>query len=61
LFIFVKKNRMKLRNNWKTINKQWDKIMIRFRISAVDLLNIEIDKSRNFYLITIFNITLKNR
>ena len=48
---------MKLRNNWKTINKQWDKIMIRFRISAVDLINIEIDKSRNFYLITIFNIT----
>jgi hypothetical protein len=52
---------MKLRNNWKTTNKQWDKIMIRFRISALDLINIEIDKSRNFYLITIFNITLKNR
>ena len=52
---------MKLRNNWKTTNKQWDKIMIRLRISAVDLINIEIDKSRNFYLITICNITLKNR
>jgi hypothetical protein len=52
---------MKLRNNWKTTNKQWDKIMIRLRISAVDLINIEIDKSRNFYLITICNFTLKNR
>lgn len=52
---------MKLRNNWKNPNKQWDKIMFRFRISALDFINVEIDKSRNFYLITILNITIKNR
>ena len=52
---------MKFRNNWKSINKQWDKLSIRFRISSFDLFSIEIDINRDFYSITILNFTLKNR
>jgi len=35
--------------------------MIRLRISSIDIFTLEIDKSREFYLITILNFTLKNR
>ena len=52
---------MKIKNNWKTTRKQWDKLMLRVRISYVDIFNIEIDISRKFYLITVLNFTLKNR
>lgn len=52
---------MKLRNNWNTSRKQWDKIMIRLRVSTLDLLSLEIDISRDFYLLTILNFTIKNR
>lgn len=52
---------MKFRNNWKSKNKQWDKLMIRIRISSFDIFTIEIDISREFYLFTIFNLTFKNR
>jgi hypothetical protein len=52
---------MKLRNNWGNANKQWDKIMIRLRLSSVDIFTLELDISREFYLITILNFTLKNR
>jgi len=52
---------MKFRNGWKSYNKQWDKIMIRLRLSFIDLLCIEIDISRKFYLFTILNFTIKNR
>jgi hypothetical protein len=52
---------MKFRQSWKDANKQWDKVMIRVRISAIDILNVEIDISRNFYLVTILNFTFKNR
>jgi hypothetical protein len=52
---------MKFRNNWGNTNKQWDKLMIRLRISSVDIFTLEIDLSREFYLITILNFTLKNR
>lgn len=52
---------MKLRNNWNIAHKQWDKLMIRLRISSLDIFTLEIDKSREFYLITILNFTLKNR
>lgn len=52
---------MKIRNNWKTSKKQWDKLMIRLRISALDILSIEIDVTREFYLFTFLNFTLKNR
>jgi hypothetical protein len=52
---------MKLRNNWATSRKQWDKLMIRVRLSSIDVFNLEVDISRNFYLLTILNFTLKNR
>jgi hypothetical protein len=52
---------MKIRNNWKSANKQWDKVMIRLRLSNVDIFTLELDLSREFYLITILNFTLKNR
>jgi hypothetical protein len=52
---------MKFRNNWNNPNKQWDKLMIRLRISTLDVFNLEVDISRNFYLLTILNFTLKNR
>jgi hypothetical protein len=52
---------MKFRNNWKNSQKQWDKIMIRLRLSSVDIFTLELDLSREFYLITILNFTLKNR
>lgn len=52
---------MKIKNNWKTSRKQWDKVMLRFRLSYVDFFNLEIDVSRNFYALTILNVTIKNR
>jgi hypothetical protein len=52
---------MKFRNNWKGTTRQWDKIMVRVRISSLDILTIEIDHSREFYLFTLLNFTLKNR
>ena len=52
---------MKFRNGWKATTKQWDKVMIRLRISSLDVFALEIDLSRDFYLITILNLTLKNR
>jgi hypothetical protein len=52
---------MKFRNSWKAATKQWDKVMIRLRISSLDIFALEIDLSRDFYLITILNLTLKNR
>lgn len=52
---------MKFKNGWKTKNKLWDKFAIRFRIGAIDVLIIEVDISREFYMITFFNFTLKNR
>jgi hypothetical protein len=52
---------MKFRNSWKSKNRQWDKLMIRVRISSLDIFTAEIDISREFYLITILNLTFKNR
>ena len=52
---------MKFRNSWKSTNKQWDKISIRFRLYSVDLFTLEIDISREFYMLTILNWTIKNR
>lgn len=52
---------MKFRNSWTAIAKQWDKVTIRLRISSLDIFALEIDLSRDFYLITILNLTLKNR
>ena len=52
---------MKFRNSWKSAKKQWDKISIRFRLSSVDVFTLELDYSREFYLVTILNFTIKNR
>jgi hypothetical protein len=52
---------MKFRNSWKSKNRQWDKLMIRVRVSSLDIFTAEIDISREFYLITILNLTFKNR
>ena len=52
---------MKVKNNWKRCLSQYDKVMIRLRISSLDLLSLEIDVSRNFYLFTLLNFTIKNR
>lgn len=52
---------MKFRNNWKSHTKQWDKFALRLRISNLDILTIEIDISRDFYMFTLLNLTIKNR
>ena len=52
---------MKLRNGWDSYTKQWDKFAIKLRVSFIDVLSIEIDISRSFYLFTILNFTIKNR
>jgi hypothetical protein len=52
---------MKFRNNWASKNKQWDKLIIKLRISSIDIFSIEMDKTRSFYCLTILNFTLKNR
>lgn len=52
---------MKFRNNWKGSKKHWDKIMVRLRISSLDIFTLELDHSREFYLLTVLNFTIKNR
>jgi hypothetical protein len=52
---------MKARNNWRVPNKQWDKFQLRLRLGRIDIITIEIDISRQFYLFTLFNLTIKNR
>ena len=52
---------MKFRNNWNSPAKQWDKVSIRLRISSLDILTVEVDISREFYMFTLFNFTFKNR
>jgi hypothetical protein len=52
---------MKVRNNWRIHNKQWDKIQIRLRVGKIDFLTIDVDISREFYMFTILNFSFKNR
>jgi hypothetical protein len=52
---------MKFRNNWKNHKPSWKALTIRCRISMVDFFSIELDPARNFYSITILNLTIKNR
>jgi len=52
---------MKIRNSWRSRNKQRDKFAIRCRLGAIDLFTLEADISREFYMITILNFTIKNR
>ena len=57
----LKNNNMILRNNWKVRNKQWDKFAVRLRLGKIDVFTIEVDISREFYMFTILNFTIKNR
>lgn len=52
---------MKFKNCWKSCGRQWDKVMIRIRISSLDIFTFEMDISRNFYLLSILNFRIKNR
>lgn len=52
---------MKFRNNWKSSRRQWDKLSLRIRIGYFDIFTVEIDISREFYMLTILNVTIKNR
>jgi hypothetical protein len=52
---------MIFRNNWRVRNKQWDKFQLRIRLGKIDVITIEVDISREFYMITILNLSLKNR
>lgn len=52
---------MKFRNNWRVHNKQWDKFQVRLRIGKIDFITVEIDISREFYMLTLLNFTFKNR
>ena len=52
---------MKFRNSWKAKNKLWDKFAIRLRLGAIDFLIIEVDLSREFYMFTLLNFSIKNR
>ena len=52
---------MKFRNGWDSYTKKCDKFAIKLRVSFIDVLSIEVDISRSFYLFTILNFTIKNR
>jgi len=52
---------MKFRNSWKNHKPGWKTLAIRLRISALDILSIELDPNREFYALTILNFTFKNR
>jgi hypothetical protein len=52
---------MKFRNSWKNRKPNWKTINIRLRISLIDILSIEVDPNREFYALTILNLTIKNR
>ena len=52
---------MKFRNNWRIHNKQWDKLQLKLRLGKIDVCTIEVDISREFYMFTICNFTIKNR
>jgi hypothetical protein len=52
---------MKFRNNWRIKHKQWDKLSIRVRVGKLDILTVEVDKSKSFYMLTVCNFTIKNR
>lgn len=61
LLVQTKHNNMIFRNNWRVRNKQWDKFAVRLRLGKIDVCTIEVDISREFYMFTILNFTIKNR
>jgi hypothetical protein len=49
------------RNNWKNWKKSLKQLRISIKLSSLDLLTIEIDVPRNFYMLTVANFSIKNR
>ena len=52
---------MKFRNNWKIRNKQWNKLYLKLRLGKIDVFVLEADITSKFYMITIFNFTIKTK
>jgi hypothetical protein len=52
---------MKVRNGWKTKNKLWDKLHLKLRLGKIDVFVFEADISSKFYMITIFNFSIKTK
>ena len=52
---------MKFRNNLTTWRKHLKQLRLSVRISSFDIVTIEIDIPREFYMLTILNFTFKNR
>jgi len=51
---------MKLSQSWTSKLKQIDKLHIEIRISLVTVFKLSIDKSNNYYELTIANFTIKS-
>lgn len=52
---------MKFRNNWKIKHQSRGNFIFKFRIASIDILSIEVNRYKEFYLLTICNFTIKNR
>jgi len=52
---------MKFRNNWRIRNKHWDKLQFKLRLGKIDVFVLEADITSKFYMITIFNFTVKTK
>lgn len=51
---------MKLKNNWKYY-KNWTRFSFKLSLLSLDILAIEVDKNRNFYMFVLLNFVIKNR
>jgi hypothetical protein len=51
---------MEYRNQWKKIS-QWKKINFSLLLFSLNIITIDINHDRNFYMFTILNFTYKNR
>ena len=57
----LKNKTMKFRNNWRIHNKQWDKLQLKLRLGKIDVFVFEADIASKFYMITIFNFSIKTK
>jgi hypothetical protein len=57
----LKNKTMKFRNNWRIHNKQWDKLQLKLRLGKIDVFVFEADITSKFYMITIFNFSIKTK
>jgi hypothetical protein len=55
-----KKKDMQLKNSWRSKSKQWDKIQINVRISAITIFNLDIDFSTKKFSLSIMNFKISN-